>query len=233
LDLAKRYEGKTPRGVRTKTYSVNRGKINSDIWTENAAASRSSVSFIAIDKNKEMTHFHANVLGRHNIQNILAAILTAKELGMHLDEIAEACKNIRQEQAGMVFKNGKHGIGIVDSSYSSNPDGVIADLEYLSILSGKKIVVMPCLIELGEKSKEAHQKIGEKIGKVCDLAIITTKERFEDIKKGAIYSGMKEKNIVFCENLDDIYSLITILCTAGDAVLLEGRVPAGLLKLLV
>ena len=91
---------------------------------------------------------------------------------------------------------------------------------------------MPCLIELGKKSAEAHKKIGEKIGKTCNLAIVTTQERFNDIKIGAIEFGMKEKDIIFCENPDDIYSIITLFCEKGDAVLLEGRVPGKLISLL-
>lgn len=92
---------------------------------------------------------------------------------------------------------------------------------------------MPCMIELGEKSAEIHEKIGKKIGKTCDLAIITTIEMFKEIKKGAIETGMKEKNIVFCEKPGEILTRISIFCTKGDAVLLEGRVPCKLNKFLI
>jgi UDP-N-acetylmuramoyl-tripeptide--D-alanyl-D-alanine ligase len=217
---------------RKQTYSINRGKINSDIWSEDITVTKNHISFMAINKNKEANYFQANVLGKQNIQNLLAAILAAKELGMGLDEISEGCQEIKQEQAGMVLKQGKHGINIIDSSYSANPDGVLADLDYLNIFEGKKIIVMPCLIELGKKSPDIHEKLGQRIGKICDMAIVTTRENFESLKKGAIYSGMDRKNIVFCENPDDIYSMITLFSKSGDAVLLEGRVPAGLIKLL-
>jgi UDP-N-acetylmuramoyl-tripeptide--D-alanyl-D-alanine ligase len=172
------------------------------------------------------------VRGKQNVQNLLAAILVAKELNMSMEEIAEAIKDIKEIQAGMTLKEGKHGINIIDSSYSANPDGVLADLDYLSVFPKKKVVVMPCLIELGKKSIEVHKSIGLKIGSICDLAIITTQERFLDIKIGALESGMKEKDIIFCENSDDIYSIITLFCEKGDTVLLEGRVPSKLINLL-
>jgi len=188
---------------------------------------------MVIDKNKHMAHFNLNILGKQNVQNFLAAILVASELGMSLQEISEACKNIKSYQAGMTLKKGKHGINIIDSSYSANPDGVLADLDYLSIFQQKKVIIMPCLIELGKKSSEIHEKIGRKIGKVCDMAIITSRDKFEEIKKGAVETGMKEKNIIFCENPNDIYSIVTLFCTAGDAVLLEGRVPSGVVNLFI
>jgi len=216
-----------------KTYSINRDKISSDIWAEDIVVLKDKISFLAVNKNKEIYHFEVNVLGKQNIQNLLASILVARELGMDLDEISDACANITQNQAGIILKPGKHNINIIDSSYSANPDGVVADLEYLNIFPKKKIIVMPCLIELGKKSPEIHEKIGQKIGKICDMAIITTKENFENVRKGAIYSGMAQKNIVFCEKPEDIYSMITLFSTKEDAVLLEGRVPVGLIKLLI
>jgi len=227
LDLYKK------TNLNKKIYNLKKGAVNSDIWADEITTKKDSVSFIALTKEKDMASFDINVFGQQNIQNILAAILVAKELGMSFEEIVKATKNIKREQSGILLKDGKHGISIIDSSYSSNPDGVIADLEYLNIFSRKKVIVMPCLIELGSKSAEIHQKIGRKIGSTCDLAIITTKEMFKEIKTGAIKSGMKEKNIVFCENPEEISTRISIFCTKGDAVLLEGRVPEKLiLKLL-
>jgi len=162
---------------------------------------------------------------------------------MSLEEIARACRKIEPGQSGMQLKKGINGFNIIDATYSANPDGVIAHLEYLKIWpaqrdeplfdlryrSVKKVIIMPCLIELGKASKEVHKRIGQKIGEVCDLAIITTRERFEDIKGGAI----KKENILFIENSKEILEKIKIFCKPEDVVLLESRVPPGLLRKLV
>lgn len=229
LDLYK----KTNNDIEKRVYTLSKININSDIWTEDITVTENSISFIAIDKSGQLAHFKVNVLGKQNIQNLLAAILVATKLGMTFEEIVEACRDIEEIQAGMIRKNGKYGIKIIDSSYSANPDGVLADLDYLEVFKNKKVIIMPCLIELGKKSIQIHTEIGRKIGKVCDLAIITSKERFEDIKKGAKEQGMKEKDILLCDNPEEIYSMVTLLCKAGDAVLLEGRVPKALGKMLV
>lgn len=219
--------------VEKKIYSIKKGRISSDIWADEITVKKEYVSFVALTKEKEMTSFNIDVFGKQNIQNILAAILAARQLGMSFEEIIKATKNIKQEQSGLLLKNGKHGVNIIDSSYSSNPDGVIADLEYLSIFPKKKAIIMPCLIELGVKSAEIHQQIGKKIGETCDLAIITTREMFKEIKKEAIEAGMKEKNIVFCEKPEEILTRISIFCAKGDAVLLEGRMPEKLISKLL
>jgi UDP-N-acetylmuramyl pentapeptide synthase len=78
---------------------------------------------------------------------------------------------------------------------------------------------MPCLIELGEKSKEIHKKIGEKIAEVCGLAIIVTKDRFKEIKEKA---GDKA---IFLENPKEILEKIKDFSGKDDVILLEGRIP--------
>lgn len=226
LNLLKRFSGKE------KIYTIENRKLNADIWTEGSTIEEDHISFVARNKKGEMANFYVKVLGQQHIQNLLAAILMASELGMSFHEISEACKDIVVEQAGMTLSVEKHGIRIIDSSYSSNPDGVIAELNYLNIFKKKKVVVMPCLIELGKDSNRIHEEIGKKIGKICNLAIITSKDYFDYIKKGAKEVGMKDSNIIFCEKSQDIYSIITLYCKAGDAVLLEGRVPSELIKLL-
>jgi len=226
LNLYKRHDGNK------KIYSLSNKIIDSDIWADSVTVHRDSISFLALDKFGSLAHFGVKVLGRQNVQNLLGAILIARELGMSFGEISEACENILPKDAGMLLKNGKNGIDIIDSSYSANPDGVFADLDYLSIFSGKKVVIMPCLIELGKKSPQIHEKIGEKLGEICDLLIVTSKDQFTEIKMGAVNAGMAEKNIILCDNPNDIYSIVELFCKAGDAVLLEGRVPARLVELL-
>ncbi len=226
LDLVKKFNGKE------KIYSKEKDIINTEIWAENIQAHKESVSFVVNSKDSQVAHCNVNVLGGQNVQNLLGAILVAKEFGMNLHQIAEAAKNIKPSQAGMFLLHGKHGIEIVDSSYSANPDGVMADLDYLKTFLQKRVIVMPCLIELGKKSSEVHEQIGRKIAQVCDLAIITSKDKFWEIKKGATRAGMDEKNILLCHKPEDIRSVITLFCKHGDAVLLEGRVPQELINLL-
>jgi UDP-N-acetylmuramoyl-tripeptide--D-alanyl-D-alanine ligase len=160
-------------------------------------------------------------------ENILGAMAVAKELGMTDEEISRAAAKIKNRIGGIQLKKGKGGLGVIDATYSANPEGVMAHLDYLKTLPGKKIIVMPCLIELGKASREVHLRIGKKISEVCDLAIIVTKDRFKEIGKGA---GEKA---VFLENPKKIFDKIKEFCLAGDTVLLEGRLPQKLIKLLL
>ena len=217
---------------REKIYALSNKVVGADIWAEAIDVKKESVSFVATDKTGNLANFEASVLGGHNVQNLLGAMLIASEFGMSFGEISEALREIKPAQSGMVLKHGKHGINVVDSSYSANPDGAMADMEYLKVFPGKRVLVMPCLIELGKESKKIHVELGKKIAEICDLAIITTKDKFKEIQQGFNSDILENKRILLCKNPQDIYSTVTSFCKAGDAVLLEGRVPSHLIKLL-
>jgi UDP-N-acetylmuramoyl-tripeptide--D-alanyl-D-alanine ligase len=159
-------------------------------------------------------------------ENILGAMAVARELGMTEEEISRACQKIENKFPGIQMKNGVSGLKIIDATYSANPDGVIAHLEYLKTFPGKKVIIMPCLIELGKASKEVHKRIGRKIAEVCDLAIITTKDRFKEIKEGA-------PNVLLIENPKEIFEKIKSFTKEGDTILLESRVPTQLTEQLI
>jgi UDP-N-acetylmuramoyl-tripeptide--D-alanyl-D-alanine ligase len=215
-----------------KFYTILDHVLLPDIWAEEVNIERNHISFKVFLKDGRQADFKVNLLGAQNIENILMATCVAKELGMNLDEISRACQKIRPEQGGMKLLKGKNGLNILDSTYSANPDGVFSHLEYLKIWQGRKAIVMPCLIELGKASVEVHKRIGEKIGEICDLAIITTKDKFKEIKENAVQSGIKEKNILFLENPKQIVEKIKTFCRPEDVILLEGRIPKEVIDLL-
>ncbi len=199
--------------------------ISYDVWAEDVKIEKECITFKIFSKDGDSAYFKVNLLGAQNIENILLAVCCAKELGMSLKEISKACEKIKQTQGGMKLFKTRGDINIIDATYSANPNGVISHLEYLKIWEGKKIIVMPCLIELGKASKEVHKRIGEKIAKVCDLAIIVAKECFSIIQKSSTLKGMKKENILFLEDPREIVGKIKEFCKPGDIVLLEGRIP--------
>jgi len=211
--------------------------ITPDLFVKEVIVKKRSISFTVFSKDKESADFKVKVIGAHNVGNILASVLVAKYLGISLKKIAKDFKKITPEVFAMRLKRiyfptkrGKKIIYIIDSTYSANPDGVMAHLEYLKIWKGKKVIVMPCLIELGRTSKKVHQKIGEAIGQVCDLAIITTRDYFKEIREGAQKAGMLKEKVLFLEKPKEIFEKIKSFCKRGDVVLLESRIPKEVIE---
>lgn len=210
-------------------YSVSERQ---DIWAEDIKGGKEGISFKAVFKTGESISLSININGVHNISNLLAAIAVAKRLGMDLENIASRVKEMDSSVGGMRFKK-FNGFDVIDATYSSNWNGIVSHLEYLKNWEGKKIMVMPCLIELGSEGKETHRKMGKKIGEVCDLAIITSRDYLSELRKGAVESGMKKENIIFMDNGEEILKKLSSFAKEGDVVLLESRVPVKVIDKLL
>ena len=206
-----------------KTYAINE---KADVWAEDIKIEPDKVSFKMRSQDGEEAALSLNLIGPHNVHNLLGAACCAKNLGMSLTEIASAFQEIEPWQSGVELKKGVDDLNIIDATYSANPSGVLSHLDYLKVWDDKKVIVMPCLIELGKASKEVHQKIGQKIGEVCDLAIIITKDRFKEIQAGA-------PNALFIEKPAEIVEKIKEFCRPGDVVLLESRLSAQVSEQLI
>jgi UDP-N-acetylmuramoyl-tripeptide--D-alanyl-D-alanine ligase len=212
--------------INSVKYSISEKQ---DIWAEEIKEDKEGISFKVVLKTGESQIFKTSIHGIHNVSNLLSSIIVAKKLGMELDLIVKRVKEIK---GGISIKK-FNDFDVIDATYSSNFDGIMSHLEYLKNWEERRILIMPCLIELGRDGKEAHRKIGRKIGEVCDLAIITSKDYFNELKKGAIESGMKPEDILFIQNEDKILKKVFALVNEKDVILLESRVPRFIIDKLI
>ncbi len=176
--------------------------------------------------------FRVNLLGKHYIENILSAILTAEYLGMNLEEISKASEKIKLSRFMMRKLDGPNSSIFVDDSYSANPDGVVAALDYLNeaYQNYQKIIVFPGIIELGNKSKELHQKLFSKIDKVCNIAYIMDQESI----KSKVYK-LNENNCKFTfeENFDKVVNMLKNDLNKNTVVLFESRGAGVVMKKII
>ncbi|MBD3208605.1 MAG: hypothetical protein GF370_04085 [Candidatus Nealsonbacteria bacterium] len=215
---------------------VSRGKDmeRRDLWIKGVEVKRESLVFRVITQRGKEIAFDLPLLGRQNLENILLAFCCARELGMSWGEIFQASKRLGPEKSAMTLSDGRKGAKIIQSTYSANSTGVKAHLDYLGVWSEKrKIIIMPCLIELGDRSASLHQELGKRIGEVCDLAIITAGEYFYHLKKGAQESGMEEGNIVLIREPSKVVKKLKKELGEDNIVLLEGRIPKIITSFLV
>lgn len=202
-----------------------------DMRAENIEVLTDKIKFRVVSaQNSKGADFVVNLLGSMNIENILLAASVAEELGMNLKDISKECWQIEPMKGTMNLKK-IDGLNIINSTYSSNPSAVEAHLEYLKVWPSKKVVIMPCLIELGPASAKIHERIGELLAKTADLTIITTKDQFDRIIKGASkVIGDATDRIIYLDEPSEIVHKIRIATQKGDVILLEGRLPSELVK---
>ena len=209
--------------------------VGKDIFASNIKTTTDGLSF-DLNYRDQKIDVNTNAQGLWMVDTIILSIAGAIAAGMDFAAAVAIINQTNFTPFNLKIKSGevkpRQKINIIDSTYSANPDGVMAHLDYLKLWKGKKAIIMPCLIELGSESKKIHFEIGKKIAAVCDLAIITAKDRFGEIKNGALSAGMKSENIIFCDRPQKIADILKNRLSSGDILLLEGRLPQKIIDIL-
>lgn len=177
---------------------------------------------------KRILGLRANIVGVHNIENILPAIYIADYLGMTTSEIRNAVLFLSGLSAKMTVIKDSRGIVHVDDTHNSNPHGIEALLNYVKDYKAdtyyktqKKVFVLASMIELGKNAKEDHYQIAQEIGRVCDVLFLTNKNFYNSIARGVEDSG--GKCILAVRSASEIAEYIDKNLDKEDIAIYEGR----------
>lgn len=138
--------------------------------------------------DNESYYVSTPLIGLHNIEDIVLAAAMAYKLGVEVQFILDAIEKLEPVPHRMELIHG-NGIKIIDDSFNSNPDGARMAIETLSLFDGRKVVLTPGLVELGEQESEENYKLGINMASVADLAMLVGAKRTDAIRRGLIDGG--------------------------------------------
>lgn len=209
------------------SYSMNEENFsNAFIIAKDIKHTREGLMFNAVFKDNLNIEVKAEVLGRHNISNLLAVILMANLIGLSKEEIENGIKKIAPVEHRLQKINSAGGILILDDAFNANLNGAFEALRVLREIEGnKKVIVTPGLIGLGEKEEEINEKFGNFVAEYSDIAILVGKERTKSIYKSLIEKEFNKNNIFIANSLEDSKNILQGFLKAGDIVLFENDLP--------
>ena len=170
--------------------------------------------------NGEARPIHLLTPGRHQVINALAAAAVARELGMSVDEIVEGLEALHLE-ARLVTLPGVAGSLILDDTYNASPVSVLASLDLLGDLEGRRIAVLGDMRELGSFEDEGHRLIGERAARTCDLLAVVG-EKAALAGAAAVQAGMDPSTVFFALNNARAIDWLKPRLAPGDHVLVKG-----------
>lgn len=199
---------------------------NVDVYAKNIKISSTGTSFDCVWKGqKEAYHFETRLLGKHNIYNILAGIALGYELGINISELQIAVSRVEPIEHRLELK-AYGNIHLIDDAYNSNPVGSKMAVEVLGLMPGKKIIVTPGMIELGEMQYKLNKEFGYEISKYVDEVILVGKEQTKPIFDGLIEKKFDEKKIYILNDVKESFPLMRKLSEGKECyVLLENDLP--------
>ncbi|MEH2424224.1 MAG: UDP-N-acetylmuramoyl-tripeptide--D-alanyl-D-alanine ligase [Nostoc sp.] len=163
--------------------------------------------------------------GRHNATNFLAALAVAKVLGIDWASLKTGVVVDMPTGRSQQFTL-PNDVVILDETYNAAPEAVIAALQLLVDTPGKrKIAVLGAMKELGERSQQLHQRVGETVRKLNldGLLVLVDGQDAEAIALSA--EGIPSE--CFATHADLVARLKTFV-QAGDRLLFKAAHSVGL-----
>ena len=154
--------------------------------------------------------------GEHFILNSLCAIAVGEYLNISTEKIINGIANLELTKKRMEVLTSKSGATVINDTYNANYDSMKAAITYLKEIKDKrKIAVLGDMLELGDYSKELHEKVGEEVDESIDILITIGKEAKYIAEKA------KAKQIIECKDNEEAVRKLKELETKDDAILLK------------
>jgi len=195
---------------------------NDDVYASNLSVTKEGSEFDLVTY-KGTFRAYTGIIGVHNVQNITLAVAMAMRLGVEMPYVLNAIEGLSPIPHRQQLIEG-NGITIIDDSFNSNPDGAKCALLTLGLFEGRKVVMTPGLVELGNREGEENYALGKRIADVADVVLLVGKVYTLSIKRalgesdfcGEIYCYDDLKS---CEN--DFPNVLRV----GDVLLILNDLP--------
>ncbi|HWB21201.1 MAG TPA: UDP-N-acetylmuramoyl-tripeptide--D-alanyl-D-alanine ligase [Phycisphaerales bacterium] len=130
---------------------------------------------IRVEAGGRTNEFELKMAGGHNAMNALAAIAVGRLMGLSESAIANGLRSVKPEAMRMAMQE-IAGVHVYNDAYNANPESMKAGLatfvEMTEGRAGRRIVALGDMLELGAKSVEIHEEVGEFLAELCGRARI-------------------------------------------------------------
>lgn len=170
---------------------------------------------------------NTKLIGECNISNLMAAAITALRLGVEPERIKYAVSQIEQVEHRLNVKRTAGGVTIIDDAFNSNPEGSRMAVEALSrFTGGRRIIVTPGMIELGDKQYELNKALGKHIASGVDIAVVVGQYNRQAILDGINSAGkLPDNSVVPVDSFNEAQKFLATFLQSGDTVLYENDLP--------
>ena len=201
------------------------GKANSDAWAEDVKLSAQGSSFTLCLKDGARIPCQTRMLGAHNISNILLACAVGRHLGLSGVQLQRGVAMLQPVEHRLQLLKSAGGVTVIDDAFNANPRGAKAALDVLRKFPGRRIIVTPGMVELGEKEDEFNREFGRAMASAADICVLIGKKHSKPIQEGLLSAGYPQQNMHVFASLSDATAWLSKEMQSGDFILYENDLP--------
>jgi UDP-N-acetylmuramoyl-tripeptide--D-alanyl-D-alanine ligase len=159
--------------------------------------------------------------GQHNLLNACAALSVANLLGLDPVKTDRGLSSVQPLFGRSEIREGK--ITVLQDYYNANPDSMAAAIEFFAALpsGNRKILVLGAMLELGEESVRAHEKVGLMAGATGPSAIFLFGDDMAAAEAALKASAFKGR-LFWTSDMDELSDAVLDFVQEGDLLLVKG-----------
>ncbi len=191
-----------------------------DLWADNVEGQGLEGIRFRLHYKRETLYVRVPLIGRHSVHTALRAAAVGLVEGLTWQEIFDGL-NLGHTQLRLVAVRSKTGALILDDTYNASPESMLAALNLLDELDGRKIAVLGDMLELGQYERQGHEMVGLRAAQVTKI-LLTLGPRAHMIAEAARRAGMQKTSILEFETLEEIVNWLDENLSKNDSVLIKG-----------
>jgi UDP-N-acetylmuramyl pentapeptide synthase len=161
------------------------------------------------------------VLGRHGVENALAAASVGLAAGLAPAEVTAGLAGGWAAKGRSVLVEAG-AWRILDDSYNSGPDSMAAALDLLASLPGRRVAVLGEMLELGEASEAEHRRLGTLAVAAGVRILVTVGGEARATAAAAVSAGLPAGAVDHATDAAEATALLALRLLPGDVVLVKG-----------
>jgi UDP-N-acetylmuramoyl-tripeptide--D-alanyl-D-alanine ligase len=166
------------------------------------------------------------VLGRHSVANAAGAAAVGLAAGLDIDTVADAVAGgWGAGHRAEIVDAGR--FRILDDAYNASPPSMLAALDVLAALPGRRVAVLGEMLELGSMSDAGHREVGAAAGRSVD-ELVAVGAGAAGIADAATQAGLAVDRVHRVADRDAALATLRRVVRDGDIVLVKASRGAAL-----
>jgi UDP-N-acetylmuramoyl-tripeptide--D-alanyl-D-alanine ligase len=203
--------------ARVLYYGLN---STADLWADQINGLGLDGIQFRLHYRRETIHMRVPLIGRHSVHTVLRAAAVGLVEGLNWQEIVNGFR-AGHTQLRLAVVRSTCGALLLDDTYNASPQSMLAALNLLEELDGRRVAVLGDMLELGRYEWQGHEMVGRRAADIVD-ELVTLGDRGRMIAAAACRVGFPPDRVTELNTIEDAIDFLKDRLCEDDVVLIKG-----------